>query len=256
MDVAQSHTSGRLVRALIAGGLLAAAWFVTDSVLSAEPVAAAGSVEIIPGGETPIGDLLDTMTTVVTVATPIIAPVTSALEPVAATVDAAVAPLAPVTSPVLAPGREATQPVVDTVVSPLLEGTIDVLAPVIAPVVVVVAPVVETPIVETAAAAVPTAVVAMSTSGGMLLGDSGSAVSVALLGAMVVGGLSALPGGPLSPAGRSPLSPDSTSSFSAPSLLADAFAGLSASFASSGPPNGALRHPHASPVFASDTTPD
>lgn len=262
MDVAQSHASSRLVRALVAGGLLAAAWFVTDSVLSAQPVAAADRLEIVPSADSPVADLLDTVSAALPVVAPVIAPVTTAVHPVVDVVDAAVAPISPITAPILSPVREATQPVVDTVVSPVLEGTIDVLAPVIAPVVVGV-----TPIVETVAATVPTTLDVvpglLDTSvvssrmliGAALSGDGGAAMQVALLGALVIGAASAVPGGLLYPIGRSPLVPDSGSSF-APGFVAEILAWRLAPIGSSGPPSGALVRPHASPVFASDTTPD
>ena len=257
MDSTHSSVSGRLVRGLIAGGILAGGWFVVEMVVTVSPAAA---IDILPGAETPVADLLDTAPDLAPALAPVLTATSPITTPVVGTTDAVLAPLAPVTTPILSPVREATQPVVDTVVSPVLEGTIDVLAPVIAPVVDGLVP-----IVETVATTVPTAaefgvvavearIAQITSSAAVLAADTSPAVSIALLGALAVGAASMVPGGPLAPAHRSP-APDGASG-SGFTFLGEILAWIQARHGSAVPAVSAARLPHASPVFASDTTPD
>jgi len=265
MDMAIPSGRSRLLRAVIAGGVLAGGWFIADLALSTQPAAAASQIDLIPGAETPIADLLDTVASIAPVVDPVVSTLDPVIDPVVSTVDATVAPLAPVTSPILEPIREVTQPVVDTVVSPVLDGAVDVLTPVLEPVLnpiddVVrgVVPAVDAVVDDVVGSVPATATVLAATitqRGGILSGDGSPAVSIAFLGALVAGAASVAPFSPLGNGGRSPLAPDGGSSPSV-SFLGEVLAWMPAANGSPVPASGALQHPHASPVFASDITPD
>lgn len=256
MESATTSTSGRLIRALVAGGILAGGWFIADLVAMPEPAAAAATIDLVPLGEAPVSDLLDTVISI----SPVVAPVAEAaspiLDPITTTADAVLAPLAPVTTPILEPVRDVTQPVFDTVVAPVLDGTLAVLAPVVTPVVDGLVP-----IVNAGVAVTPVLVATMRANDTILFGanglsgESSPAVSIALLGALAAGAVSLAPNGPLNHGGRSPLAPESVSPSGA-SFLGEILGWMPALHGSPVPAMAVAAHPHASPVFESDTTPD
>jgi len=249
MDSDRPILSGRLIRALAAAGILVGGFLIADAVLTDQPASAAAEIDLLPIGESPVSDLVDTVISVAPVAAPLIESASPILDPVASAVDATLAPLAPVTTPILTPVRDATQPIVDTVVTPILDGATTVLTPVVTPVVEVIVPVAQ--IVAEGA----TAVAWMTASSGILSGATGPAVSIALLGALVVGAASVVPIAPVAPAGRAPGGPEGASA-TATSLLSEVFWWIPAAHGALAPASGAPARPHASPVFASDTTPD
>lgn len=249
MDNKRPSASGRLVRVGLAVGILAGGLFIADAVLTTNPASAAAEIDLLPVGETPVSDLVDTVLSVAPVVAPVVASVSSVVDPLVSTVDATLAPLAPVTAPVLIPVRDITQPVVDAVVAPILGGVADALTPVVAPVVEGLVPVIET-VVESAPV-----VASITASSGILVGESRPAISFALLGALAVGAASLVPTAPLAPAGRTPVSPGGVSP-GGTTFLSDIFSWMPAVHGALAPASGAPPRPHASPVFASDITPD
>lgn len=254
MDAVNPSPSRRLVRALLAGGILAAGWFVTDLV-TAEPAAAAAQIDLIPSAETPVSDLVDTVVSIVPVAAPLVTTLDPVVDPVSSAVDAVVAPLSPVTIPILDPVRESTQPVVDTVVTPILEGTAEVITPIVAPVVEGIVPVVDA-VVVTVPVIEQLAVTTIESSG-ILAGGSSPAASLAILGALAAGVASFAPGGPFAPTGRGALTPSPEgAAFGGGLFVGDLVSGIPAAHGALAPASAAPAHAHASPVFESDTTPD
>lgn len=116
MDAAEPRTSSRLLRALLAGGVLAAGWFLVDMIVSAQPASAAETVDVVPV----IDDLTSPVLTVLAPVTdpivhevivPVVTPVLEPLEPVLAPVlDQVVAPVTQVLVPALVPAVETAAP--------------------------------------------------------------------------------------------------------------------------------------------------
>lgn len=246
MDSHRPSVSGRLVRAVLAAGILAGGWLLADAVLTTHPASAAAEIDLLPVGEAPVSDLVDTVVAAAPVVAPVLAIVSPVTDPVVSTVDAA---LAPVATPILTPVRDVAQPIVDTVVTPVLDGAVAVLTPVVSPVVDALVPVVQTAVSSVAGVA------SMTASTGLLGGGSSPVVSMALLGALAVGAASIVSAVPLAPTGRTPVAPDGTA-FTATSFLSDIFSWIPTVHGALAPASGAPPRPHASPVFASDTTPD
>jgi hypothetical protein len=247
--IRMAGTPKRLLRVLLAGGILATGWLAVDLVVNSEPAAAA---DILP-----IDSLAETVSTVVD---PVIDPVAPVLTPVIQTVadiaDPVVAQvastIAPVTTPVVASINsgviEPLAPVIQTVTEPLApvaHALLDPLAPVVAPLLPVVGEVLGVqPVTQLLTAAVPGEALAVAGSAGLGAVTAASTGFVSLLG----GELGSTPL-------QAPASP--TAAFSAPLtgvavLLFGVIAALGAAF--SARPGARLRP--LAPVFASDTTPD
>ena len=130
MDSASQHSPKRLLRVLIAGGVLAAAWLAVDAITHSEPAAAAQSYDILPnvgssGGGVVNGLLGSTTTLVTNVVTPVTSAVTPVVTPVVTTVTAPVTPVI----------TEVVNPVVTTVVAPVATPVITAVVTPVAPIV-------------------------------------------------------------------------------------------------------------------------
>lgn len=234
----------RLLRVLLAGGILATGWLAVDLITSSEPAAAADI--------RPVDTLAETVSTVID---PVVDPVAPVLTPVVQTVadiaDPVVAPVAstldPVTAPVVSSVIAPLAPVIQTVTEPLApvaHALLDPLAPVVAPLLPVVGEVLGVQPVTSLLTAVPVEALAVASGAGL------GAVTAASTGFVAL--FSGEPGGtPL----QSPASP--AAAFSVPLtgvavLLFGVIAALGAAL--SARPGARLRP--LAPVFASDTTPD
>ena len=98
MDSAVTGTSKRLLRVLVASGMLALGWVAVDMIAHSEPAAAAETIDLLPVGDGAVD----------TVATLLGSVVSDVVEPV----------VTPVTAPVI-------ETVVKPVVTPILEPVID-----------------------------------------------------------------------------------------------------------------------------------
>ena len=233
-------TPKRLLRVLLAGGILATGWLAVDLITSSEPAAAA---DILP-----IDSLAETVSTVIDPVAPVLTPVVQTVADIA---DPVVAPVAstliPVTAPVVSNVIAPLAPVIQTVTEPLApvaHALLAPLAPVVAPLLPVVGEVLGVQPVTQLLAAVPVEALAVASGAGLGAVSAASSGFVSLLGAE-------LGGTPL----QTPASP--TAGFSAQLtgaavLLFAAIAALGAAF--SARPGARLRP--LAPVFASDTTPD
>ena len=98
MDESQSRVPKRLLRILLAGGILAGAWMLADAVFSTHSASAAGIDEIVPA----VTETVTTpvISTVVEVTEPAIAPIVAATS---TPVTAVIAAVSPVVTPLVAP---------------------------------------------------------------------------------------------------------------------------------------------------------
>jgi hypothetical protein len=98
MDESQSRVPRRLLRILLAGGILAGAWMLADAVFSTHSASAAGIDEIVPA----VTETVTTpvISTVVEVTEPAIAPIVAATS---TPVTAVIAAVSPVVAPLVVP---------------------------------------------------------------------------------------------------------------------------------------------------------
>jgi hypothetical protein len=259
-------TPKKMLRILLAGGLLAAAWVAVDLVTSADSAAAAPSSDLIPdvvtdtvsAVTTPLGAAVAPITT--PIAEPVVDTLSSATAPVVAPVASTLAPvIAPIATPVVTSVVKPLEPAVSALTEPLApvaHAVIDPLVPVIDPFIPVIAPL--TPVVEAAVGALPelagvtelpalpragvTPNAGLLTTGLVLLGGVAGASVIQLL--------------PLQNAPSPRHAPDSPTGPFSPVLVADLASGYPA-----GPGRSLSAMPAAapmpsSPTFESDTTPD
>jgi hypothetical protein len=260
-------TPKKMLRILLAGGLLAAAWVAVDLVTSADSAAAAPSSDLIPdvvtdtvsAVTTPLGAAVAPITT--PVAEPVVDTLSSATAPVVAPVASTLAPvIAPIATPVVTSVVKPLEPAVSALTEPLApvaHAAIDPFLPAIAPLIPVVAPLVT--VVEPLASVVvivdavdvlpglPRAAVTPNTT---LLGGG----LVLLSGAVGASVIQLLPLQGNSPSPRQ--APQAPTGSTSPVLFADLAFAYPVSAASALTALPATEVIPASPTFASDTTPD
>ena len=235
-----ARTPQRLLRILLAGGIVATGWIAVDLLTGPDSASAA---EILP-----VDSLADTVSAIVDPVAPIVTPIAIPVVDIAAPVVAPVAStLAPVTAPVVSNVIAPLAPVIQTVTEPLApvaHAVLDPFVPALAPLLPVVGEVLGVQPVTQLVAGVP--------------GEALAAAAGAGLGAVTAastGFVSILPGDLGGTPLQAPASP--TAAFSAPLtgvavLLFGVLAALGAAF--SARPGARLRP--LAPTFASDTTPD
>lgn len=263
MDSASQHSPKRLLRGLIAAGILATAWVAVDAITHSEPAAAAESLDIIPVGGGSTGDVLGgILGSTTTLVTPVMAPVSAAVAPIVTAVVTPIAPVVGVAAPVGSTVIQPLLPLIDVVVTPLaplneaLVPVIDPLAPLLEPVFLPIAG-----LVLPAAEAFGSVAQIVNTVPSM----SPNVTVLAAGGALVLGAVLAASVAPLLPApvnrgpAHSPLTPAAPSGSNGSNVVAlygELNSGVPARIGAFGTAGAGLDDLPSSPTFASDTTPD
>lgn len=237
-----ASTSKRLLRILLAAGVVATAWIAVDLLTGSDSASAAE----------PIDGLADTVSAIVDPVAPIVNPVTApVVETVVDLAEPVVAPVASITAPVTAPVVSSViaplAPVIQTVTEPLApvaHAALDPFAPTLAPLLPVVAEVLGVQPVAALIGAPAYEALAVA-------GESGAAVVMAASSAL----LPMLPGSPLDTPLQAPVSPSAGTSAPLTAVAVLLFGMIAALGVARSARPGALLRPLA-PTFASDTTPD
>ena len=268
MEGASQHSPKRLLRLVIAGGVLATAWFAIDALTHSEPAAAAETIDLLPVGDGSAGGVVNGVLGEVTT---LVAPVTSALPPAVTTVTAPVEPVvtqvvAPVlspavtvvdgiTSPIVAPVvgsvGEALAPIATNVINPLSPVLVAVTAPLVPTFAEVVDPLTVLDAAIDLAQSVPT--IRPNTT---VLAMGGSVILGVVLGAIVAPLLPAPSnGGPLG-VPLAPAAPSGSNGSSSVGLYGELNSGVPAGIGAFGTVGADANDLPPFPVFESDTTPD